>query len=97
MTTASAVPASVTMTFDEWEAKYQPITNPFDENEGIRLETYGRDLEFVKKQPAEKIWTIVDADDQLFIVNGFHIVNRFSYVITKVPCDAGFIEVRYDD
>lgn len=50
---------------------------------GIMYETYGEELEYVKSQPKDKIWTIIDDEDNLYIISGFHLVNRLGYVITK--------------
>jgi hypothetical protein len=50
---------------------------------GCMYETFGEELEYVRKQPTNRIWTIVDTDgDDLIILAGFHIVNRLGYLIT---------------
>jgi hypothetical protein len=89
--------ASVTkMTYDEWEEKYKPIQNHIDPHQGFRFETFGEELEFIKQQPVDRVWTITEADDDLIITNGFSFVNRLNYIVTEVPCQADFIEVLYD-
>lgn len=50
---------------------------------GIMYETYGEELEYVKSQPKDKIWTIIDDEDNLYIISGFHLVNRIGYVISQ--------------
>jgi hypothetical protein len=71
--------------FDDWWKTYKPIENPFYEDY-IAFETFGEELEFVRNQKSECIWTIIEGDsDDLYIVNGIHIVNRFGYYITEVP------------
>ena len=51
---------------------------------GCMYETFGEELEYVKKQNPKRIWTIVDGDgDDLIIIAGFHFVNRIGYLITN--------------
>lgn len=51
---------------------------------GCMYETYGEELEYVKKQPVKRIWTIVDGEGLDFIVlAGVHFVNRIGYLITQ--------------
>lgn len=79
---------------DAWEAKYKPITNHFDGSD--KFETYGDELQFVLAQDPRCIWTLVDGDDgNLYIVDGYHLVNRLNYFITEVPFDGEFLEVPY--
>ena len=49
---------------------------------GCMYETFGEELEYVRKQPTNRIWTIIDEEDKLFFIAGFHIVNRLGYLIT---------------
>ena len=54
---------------------------------GFGMETYGEDLETVRRHDPNFVWTVVDGDagrDQL-IVAGFHYVNRVCYIITAIP------------
>jgi hypothetical protein len=79
---------------DAWEAKYKPITNHFDGTD--KFETYGEELDFVRAQDPRCIWTLVDGDDgNLYIVDGYHLVNRINYFITEVPFEDNFLEVPY--
>jgi hypothetical protein len=82
------------MTMEEWEATYKPIPNNIDKNasfqnetgQGIMFETYGAELEFVKKADPKHIWTYGDGDDGgSYIWNGFHFINRLGYFITELP------------
>jgi hypothetical protein len=90
--------------FDAWEETYRPIKNQFtqkQEGEFVedKFETYGADLEFVRSVydvDPKKVWTLVDGDDgNLYIVDGFHLVNRINYFITAVPFEGKFLEVPY--
>jgi len=49
---------------------------------GCMYETFGEELEYVRNQPTNRIWTIIDEEDKLFFIAGFHIVNRLGYLIT---------------
>jgi hypothetical protein len=75
------------MTFDDWWNEFQPIDNPFQSKPSFfvkMFETYGEELEFVQNQPADRVWTELDDNT---IVNGYHIVNRFGYYVTREPWD----------
>ena len=79
---------------DTWEEKYKPLTNHFDG--GDKFETYGEELEFVRAQDPRCVWTLVDGDDgNLYIVDGYHFVNRINYFVTEVPFEGEFLEVPY--
>jgi hypothetical protein len=72
--------------FDE---VYEPIKNHLDSNagwSGTLFETYGEQLEFVSqvcREEPKRVWTLVDGDDDMYIVAGMHLVNRVGYIITK--------------
>lgn len=72
-----------------WFDKYKPIKNHLDDNasfDGYMYETYGEEMEFVRSQPLNTIWTLIHGDyDSLFLDNGMHVVNRIGYFITTNP------------
>jgi len=78
------------MTWEEWEEKYQPMSNqivsaPID---GYMFETYGDELEYVTSKcidHAYHLWTVIDNGDKLYLSMGFHVVNRLGYILTEVP------------
>ena len=82
----------IEMDFDEWCDTYKPIPNNIDTNasfDGTMFETYGAEVEFVKKADPAHIWTYGDGDDGgSYIWNGWSFVNRIGYFITEVPCPA---------
>lgn len=86
------------MTTDEWDEKYKPIKNQFDDNAswgGIMFETYGEEYDFVimvNEEAPDRVWTIVNDGDQSWVTSGWHYVNRLGYVITELPADANFID-----
>ncbi len=68
--------------------KYKPITEP--STDMVRcFETYDEDLEYVKKQPNNKIWTVIDTEGQTIICQGYHFVNRMHYMVATVPHKEG--------
>jgi len=85
----------IQLTEDEWFEQFKPIPNHLDKNasfnddeNGYMFETYGEELEFVKAQDPNTIWTYGDGDDGgTYISDGYHVVNRIGYFITTVPYD----------
>ena len=63
-------PTTIMISEDQWIDSYAPITHsPLDEVQGWI--------------PVFNVWTVVDTDDKLYIVNGFHSVNKIGYHITE--------------
>ena len=84
-------PLVVHLTEDEFFEQFKPIKNTLDDNasyEGTMFETFGEELEEVKKTLATKplhVWTIADCEDNHFISEGYHFVDRIGYFITEIP------------
>lgn len=78
--------------YETFEKLYQPIEQG---GGSILLETYGNDLEKVRKTKNENLWTLLDCDGKLIIASGYHFVNRLNYIVTKKPCKSEFEEYRY--
>jgi hypothetical protein len=58
----------------------------FGDGPGCLFETYGEELEFVRRQDPLKVWTLVDGDDgDLYVISGPHFVNRVGNLISTVP------------
>lgn len=74
------------LTQDEWEAQYLPMTNHIT-NDGLSYETYGDELDYVTQQDDRFVWTELDGEDGVYIVSGYHFVNRIQYYITQKPWD----------
>jgi hypothetical protein len=55
---------------------------------GCMYETFDEEFDYVKNQPKENVWTIIDEEDELYIVSGLHIINRVGYLITKEPASS---------
>lgn len=77
---------------EEFVAHYRPVPNHLNDNAsfdfgngGCLFETYGAELDHVRLQPRDHIWTILDVDGELMIANGYHFVNRLGYILTERP------------
>ncbi len=85
------------MKYEQWLEEYRPVQNhltsaPFD---GTMFETYGPELNHVLSQEKDRVWSLVDGDDNnMYIANGYHLVNRIGYFITEKPFTGdGFLDV----
>lgn len=73
------------ITEEKFDEEFTPIQNHLRPGETM-FETFGPELDFVRAQPDNKVWTLMDDDDgNLVIASGFHFVNRVGYYITTVP------------
>lgn len=94
----------IELTEDEFDNQFPLVVNHlnpnaswgFDAVGGCLFETYGPELQFVLKQDSSHIWTLIDVDDgDLYVVSGYHLVNRIGYLISTVPIPRdSFIQVR---
>jgi len=52
---------------------------------GLGLETFGKDIETVRKLDDAYVWTVLDGDssNDQWIVPGIHFVNRICYLVTE--------------
>ena len=73
------------ITEEEFQS-FRPIKNPHGNRgwDGTMFETFGVELNFVRSQPDNKVWTLMNDDDgNLVITSGFHFVNRVGYFVTE--------------
>ncbi|HKK30451.1 MAG TPA: hypothetical protein VKA18_08680 [Alphaproteobacteria bacterium] len=88
-TTVSGLTVPLSLTYDEWCATYVPLKNSLCENapfDGTMFETFGDEMAFVRQQPCNRIWTLVQGDDgDLYVISGYHFVNRLGYFVTDRP------------
>ena len=89
------------MTEIDFDRKYtydDSIVSENFETKGM-LETFGSDydqvLEINEKDPM-RLWTMIDGDDGMYLVQGYHIVNRIYYVVTKEQAESEFEEYLID-
>lgn len=89
------------ITEDEFEERFIPKQNHLrGEDEasfsGWMYETYGEELDFVRSQSQGHVWTIVENDEVLTLLPGYHRVNRLGYILTENPWKTGDEEVVFD-
>ena len=85
----------IELTEEEWFDTFKPLPNLIDPDasfsdgeNGYMFETYGKELDFVKAQDPNRIWTYCDGDNGgTYIFQGMRIVNRIGYFVTTVPYD----------
>lgn len=74
--------------FDAYEASTELTAVEYDGDSDLGLfETYGKDLETIlsvaKKHP-RRVWTLIDIEDGATAwVNGYRVVNRILYAVTR--------------
>lgn len=95
---------TIRLSEDEFDQRYTLVPNHlnpnaswgFSDSRGCLFETYGDELEYVRRQDPRTVWTLVDGDDgDQYLVSGFHLVNRIGYLISTMPVPEGtYIEVR---
>jgi len=61
---------------------------------GHGLETFGEDLLIVREYAQEYVWTVVDCDNDQWIIPEFHHINRICYLLTEVPHNGAPVEFR---
>lgn len=72
------------LTEEQFFELYEPITNP--ETEEYSFETFGEDLDFIKRTNPLHVWTMLDDDlGNVAIVNGTRFVNRICYMVCNKP------------
>jgi len=83
----------IELTEEEWFDTFKPLPNLIDPDasfsdgeNGYMFETYGKELEFVKAQDPNRIWTYCDGDNGgTYIFQGMRVVNRIGYFISEQP------------
>ena len=86
--------AFIELTEDEFDGRYPLVQNhlnpnaswTYDDGPGCLFETYGEEVAFVRLQDPRTIWTLVDGeDDDMYVISGFHFVNRIGYLLSTIP------------
>ncbi len=85
--------AGEVLPLDDWDQTFTAVPNHFDENEQF-FETFGEELEFVRQQDPEKIWTVVEDGDYQYLMQGYHFCNRIKYVVTHEHCPEELFNCR---
>ena len=74
------------MDLGEWVDKYKPITNKYENDapfNGTLFSVSEKDL--VHSTPANNVWTLIEVEKDMYIENGYHLVNRIGFFITEIP------------
>lgn len=94
------------ISIEDWEESYKPITNHLDSNaswqdedgNGVMFETYGPELDFIFNADPHRVWTYIEGDFGLYLINGRSIINRIGYFYCEKPwLDGELIEVTVKD
>lgn len=92
MSTTQALTVTV-LTEEQFDELFPLVTNHLDTNaacDGCMFETFGAELEFVRRQDPDCIWTLMTDDEGLLcLASGYHFVNRLGYLISKVQIEPG--------
>lgn len=93
------------LALDEFEKYFNPL---FENDEYVHFDVYedakAKALELDSENPYRHVWTCVEGEnDSLIALNGWHICNRFYYVVCKTPWGNGnendanvYIEADYE-
>lgn len=94
----------ITLTEDQFDEQFPLITNhlnpnaswAFGEGPGCLFETYGEELEFIRQQDPNRVWTFIDGvDGDYYVISGPHVINRIGYLVSSKPIPANtLIEVH---
>lgn len=74
--------------FHQWCADYHPTLNhhqPDAPLDGRMFETFGEEHKTVQASASNRIWTLIETDGEMYIVSGWHFVNRLGYFVTEKP------------
>lgn len=88
---------SIELYEDVFAALFPLMANPLNEDAGwavsegmgCLLETYGAELELVRRQKPRTMWTLTDGDDGLCVMSGFDRVNRIGDLVSSVRVPEG--------
>ena len=75
------------LSWEDFVKTYLPVKNIIVDNSpmgGYMFETFDKELEFIKSQPNECVWTLVDEEGKQLILPGKRIVNRLGYFVTEI-------------
>lgn len=80
------------LTSSEFDEQFKLVPNHIVPSRGDMFETFGEELDFVRSTDPFRICTLVEGDDgDLYIVSGYHLVNRLGYFILEEPFGYDFI------
>ena len=78
------------LTEDDFDKKYTYDSNyNWDNQEGQEgmMETFSphieKVLELANGDQTKRVWTMIDGDEGMYLIAGYHLVNRIYYIITN--------------
>jgi hypothetical protein len=75
---------TIEMTEEQFDAKFTMRQNHIVMDNEDHFETYGPEHDFITDPfNAQHIWTVIDGDDGMCIVSGYHHVNRVYHMISN--------------
>jgi hypothetical protein len=90
----ASMQAVYTLDEDTFLSRFEPVPNHLDANCGFDLghggclfAVTGPEYRHVREQDLLTVWTLIEADGQLFIESGLHFVNRLGYLVTRIPVE----------
>ena len=88
-----------TLTFDDFEAKFKPVQNQFNEDASYSGTSFDyseeEEMNFVISQNPYNIWTLVYAVDSWYVVPGFRWIDREAYFVTENPFTEEDLHTEY--
>lgn len=82
------------MRFETWQKRYQPVLNHVSRNTAIEGHVFlpsGADLDYVRSQSRDKVWSFIVCDEGKkpvwLISEGYHFVNLMGYLVTQNAFD----------
>ena len=72
----------IELTDDEWAEQFKPVMG---DDYSLKFLDWAEAQTLVAEN---KVWTLLEGDDGLYISSGVHYVNRLEYVATEVPYPA---------
>ena len=82
--------------FYEFFVPYRHPESRFDIWGGLGLETFGEDLQLVRKLDSSYVWSVLDSDcdEDQWITSGIHHVNRVCYLVTEKAHNGLIVDFR---
>jgi len=77
-----------TISENEFERKYVSIDSPSGSTIWEHRE--------IRDQKKNHVWTVVEAEDSMYVMAGFHRVNMIGYVVTEKPWRDRNLQVEWD-
>jgi len=78
------------ITYEEWFEQFKPVFQSEDAQfDGYCIDDYNSPL--IENCDADKIWTLITEGENMYIIEGFHFVDRMGYFITELPFEGSVI------